>query len=77
MKNREVISLLDWMGGWIWKWDGPMMGQVNGESTIEQKTMTVTGVPVKKSDAGFDVDEQSVSSGGGKRRARSQWIEQQ
>lgn len=25
-----------------------MMGQVNGESTIEQKTMTVTGVPVKK-----------------------------
>lgn len=78
VKNRKVISLLDWMGGWIWKWDGPMMGQVNGESTIEQKTMTVTGVPVeKKSDAGFDVDEQSVSSGGRKRRARSPWIEQQ
>lgn len=54
-----------------------MMGQVNGESTIEQKTMTVTRVPVKKSDAGFDVDEQSVLSGGGKRRASSHWIEQQ
>lgn len=33
------------------------MGQVNGKSTIEKKTMTVTRVAVKKSDAGFDVDE--------------------
>lgn len=40
------------------------MGQVNGKSTIEKKTMTVTGVAVKKSDAGFDVDEYSVLSAG-------------
>lgn len=47
------------------------MGQVNGKSTIEQKTMTVTGGSSKKSDTGFDVDEESVSSGGpGRRRAR-------
>lgn len=52
------------MGCWGWKWDGPIMGQVNGKSTIEKKTMTVTGVAVKKSDAGFDVDEYSVLSAG-------------
>lgn len=57
--------------GWKWEWDGPIIGQVNGKSTIEQKTMTVTGGSSKKSDTGFDVDEESVSSGGpGRRHAR-------
>jgi predicted phage tail protein len=50
------------------------MGQVNGKSTIEEKTMTVTGVAVKKSDTGFDVDEYSVlSAGRGEAREYPTW----
>jgi hypothetical protein len=41
------------------------MGQVNGKSTIEKKTMTVTGVAVKKSDAGFRCRLERIERGAG------------
>jgi len=58
------------MGCWGWKWDGPIMGQVNVKSTIEKKTMTVTGVAVKKSDAGFRCRLERIERGAG----ISHWI---
>lgn len=38
-QSSNLVAGLDGLG-WVWMgWDGPIMGQVNGKSTIEHKAM--------------------------------------